>query len=278
MLRRRAGQTHTGCGDADPSGPKCGERDLQPIPLLAEAVRLRHQRPLEDQLRGDRVADAHLAFVARDPEPWRLPLDDEGGDRVAATRAIDGGEDDGDLRLLAVGDPDLAARERVAPIGPFGEQRQGRRVRAGAGLRQGEGAQVPAGHHRRKEAQLLLVAPERQDRQLGEDVDRQADRHPHVGRGDLLAGQDPGEGAHPRSAVFLRIGQAGEAQRGHPLEERPVVALLLVTLRDRRGELALGELAHRVADMALLRREGEGVRPVGGDGRAHRPSRLPFSS
>src|SRR2546430_13488371 len=62
--------------------------------------------------------------------------------------------------------------------------------------------------HRWKEALLLLVAAKGQDRQLREDVDRQADSHAHVRRRDLLAGQDPWERPHSRAAVLLGIRQA----------------------------------------------------------------------
>ena len=128
MLERRSRKANACSRDADASRPQRGERDLEAIPLLAQPVRFRHEGPLEDELGGNGVADPHLPFVPGDPKPGRVALDDECRNGVAAPGAIDRREDDRHLRLLAVRDPDLAAGERVALIGPFGQQRQSRRV------------------------------------------------------------------------------------------------------------------------------------------------------
>ena len=157
--------------------------------------------------------------MARHAEAGGLRLDNECSDAIPAARSVDGGEDDRHLRLLAVGDPDLAAGERVALIGPFGKQREGGGVRPGARLGQGERAEMAPRRHRRQEAVLLLIGAKSQDGQLRQDVDREADGHPHIRSSDLLARQDPGERAHSRAAVLLGIRKPGEAQRRHALEE-----------------------------------------------------------
>ena len=87
-------------------------------------------RLLEDQLGSRRVADPHLAFVAPDPEARRLAAHHERGDPVAAARSVDGGEDDVDVRLAGVGDPDLGAGQRIAVAGPPRGERQGGRIGA----------------------------------------------------------------------------------------------------------------------------------------------------
>ena len=152
------------------------------------------------------------------------------------------------------------------------------RVRSGARLGEGEGAQLPAGGHRREASLLLLVGPAREDAQLAEDVDREADAEPHVGRGDLLGRQRPGEGPHAGPAVALRVRKAGDPELAGALEERDVVALLLVALRGAGRDLALRPVADRVADAALLLAEGERVARPARSRRAIQPIFFPLSS
>ena len=94
VLQGGSRQADAAGGDADPAGAEGGERDLQSLPLLAEPVGGRHAGVLEDELGAHGVADPHLPLVAADAEAGRIALDDEGGDPVAALRAVDGGEDD----------------------------------------------------------------------------------------------------------------------------------------------------------------------------------------
>ena len=128
VLERRSREANARRRDADASRPERGERDFEAIPLLAQPVRFRHEGSLEDELGANGVADPHLPFVPGDPKPGRVALDDECRNGVAAPGAIDRREDDRHLRLLAVRDPDLAARERIALIGPLGQQCQSRGV------------------------------------------------------------------------------------------------------------------------------------------------------
>ena len=101
VLKRGARQAGAGGGDADPPGAERRERDLQPVPLLAEPVRGRHAGVLEDELVAGRAADAHLPFLAAEPEAGRIGLDHEGGDPGLALRAVDGAEDDVARRVAA---------------------------------------------------------------------------------------------------------------------------------------------------------------------------------
>ena len=115
------------------------------------------------------------------------------------------------------------------------------------------------GGHLREASLLLLVRPAREDAELGEDVDGEAHPERHLGRGDLLRRQRPGEGPQAGSAVALRVRKAGDPELAGAVEERDVVALLLVALRCAGGHLALRPVADGVADAALLLAEGEGV-------------------
>ena len=88
-----------------------------------------------------------------------------------------------------------------------------------------------------------------------------------------------GKVPRPAPPYCSGYGQPGQPQLPHPVEQGAVVALLLVALRDRGRQLALGELGGGVADGALLLRQGERVGAAGRGGAGnHQSSLLPFSS
>ena len=73
-------------------------------------------------------------------KPGVAALDEERRDAAVAGLGIDGREDDEEVGLVAVGDPELAAVEDEAVAALGGARGQRERVAAGAGLRQRVGA------------------------------------------------------------------------------------------------------------------------------------------
>ena len=77
-------------------------------------MRCRHSTVFEDELARAAGADTELVFFLADREPGEAALDDERGDAAIAGLGIDRREDQEDVGLVRVGDPQLAAGEHVA--------------------------------------------------------------------------------------------------------------------------------------------------------------------
>ena len=123
---------------------------------------------------------------------------------------------------------------------------------AGVGLGEAEAADRLAGGHPRQPLLLLLVAAPAVDR-----VHRQRPLHadeaaqPGVDGLELAAGHAVRRGAGAGAAVALEV----HAEQAELAEHRPEVVgqrALVVPLGDVGRELAPGEVAHRVADRAVL--------------------------
>ena len=99
--------------DADAAFVERLDGDLVALADLAEHVRSRHAAVLEDQLARAARTDAELVFLLADREAGRVALDQERRDALVAGAGIDVGEDDEEVGLVAVGDPELAAVEDV---------------------------------------------------------------------------------------------------------------------------------------------------------------------
>ena len=95
----------------------------------------------------------------------------------------------------------------------------------------------------------------------------------HVGRGDLLHHQRPGEVAEAGAADRLRERRPGQPELAHPAEDRAVEALGLVALDRPRRDHVAGELARGRLEQALLLGQGQARRPPSaqdGGGATHR--------
>ena len=87
-------------GDADPAALEVGERDLQPLPFLAEPLARRHPHLLERDGAGVGGMLAELVLHLGDDEARRVGRHDEGRDAFLAGVRIGDGEDDRHVAFL----------------------------------------------------------------------------------------------------------------------------------------------------------------------------------
>ena len=192
-------------------------------------------------------------------------LDDEGRDPARARARLDGGEDDVVLGEPAVRDPGLLPAQAVHVPVLRGRGRDGGCVRAGARLGRCERRQRrPLACDRLEPAALLLLAAELEDR-LGEEAaggDEVADAG--AAPAELLLDDAAGQAVrHAAAAVLLGEHERGQAEPGRLVPDLPGrLDVRLVDLGRDRPDLAIGELAADVPDLALLGRQPEGL---GGD-------------
>src|SRR5687768_8515799 len=75
------------------------DRDLVPLPHLAEDVLLRHLAPVEQELGRRRGPDPELVLLLPHREAGEVALDEERGDPAVAGGRVDGREHDVDAGL-----------------------------------------------------------------------------------------------------------------------------------------------------------------------------------
>ena len=130
-------------GDADAAAFQVGERDLEPLPFLAEALARRHAHLLEREGAGVGGVLAELLLDLGDDEAGRVGRHDEGGNALLAGLRVGDGEDDRHVGVLARGDELLGAREDIGGIAVAPRPRLDRGgVGARAGLGQAEAADL----------------------------------------------------------------------------------------------------------------------------------------
>ena len=157
-------------------------------------------------------------------------------------------------------------------------------IGARVGLGQAEAADQLAAVHRRQPALLLLLrapAPDREHRERA--LDRDGAAHTRVAGLELHAGDAVGDGARAGQAVALEV-HAHQAEARKLGVDLPRQQALLEPLADLGQDALADELAHRVADRALLLGEesvdGEEVAGVelGRCGRLRRDAKEPSSA
>ena len=175
------------------------------------------------------------------------------------------GEDHRDLGVVAERDEHLRAGDRPAAV-LLGRARRDRgRVRAGARLGQPEAAEPLARAELRQDLALLLLGAPLLDRARDERRLHGHDRaRGGVAAADLLDDQPVADVVEAAAAVLLGDRRAEVAHLGDALDELEVEALGAVVLARPRDDLAVGEVARRLADQPLLVGEVE----------VHPPSRL----
>ena len=204
--------------DRDPAAIEDPQERLEAAPLLAEHVRRRDARPVEDQLAGRRGMQPELVLEPPDREAGRVGGHDERADLGGAVvaRPAPGGDDVG-ARLAGVGDEPLAAVEHPraavrAVLVARGRPRPAR-IAAGSGLGQAVRADDLAARHRHEVALLLLVRAGQVERPAAEarvGRDDQPERAPHAA--DLLDRDGVRERVQPRPALVLRDRDAQPAE------------------------------------------------------------------
>ena len=199
---------------------RVSNRDLEPLALLADAIRGRNADVVEGQLRGRRAADAHLVLDARGGETGAVGLDDERAHPLpTAGGRIGQGEDGHDVRHRAVGDESLRPVEDVLVTVARGPHPVRGHIRAGGGLGQGEGDQPLAAGESREVSVLLLVGAGQEDRQRAELLDDRDQAGRRVGASDLLDEDRLRDRVEVRPAVTLLEARAEQVLLGQEVLE-----------------------------------------------------------
>ena len=147
-------------GDARAAAIERPHRDLEPVALGADAVRLRDANAVEGELGRRAAAQTHLVLEAGDGEARGRDLDDEARSAVGARGARVGhGEDRDEVGDGALADEPLGAVDDVVVAIADGARPGGGGVGAGLGLGQREGDEVLAAGQLREPAGLLLGCP-----------------------------------------------------------------------------------------------------------------------
>ena len=120
--------------DADAPFVERLDGDLVALAELTEYGGARHLTILEDQLAGAARPYPELVLFLADREAGRPTLDDERRDAAIAGLGIHRGEDDEEVGFVAVGDPELAPRDRESVTAFGGPSGQRERVAPGSGL------------------------------------------------------------------------------------------------------------------------------------------------
>ena len=209
----------------------------------AEDVLRRHFAIAKYQLAGIRSAHAELVELLRGRKPFHAFLDNEGSDGLGGFTV-----DDQDIRVGTVGDPHLVAVEKIVLAARLRPQPHADHVRARAGLRHRQRADVLARNQLRQvffSLRIAAVAPQLIDAEVGVGAVREA----HRGRGaaDFLHRHDVREIAHVRAAEFFLDRDPEQAQVAEfpPQVRRKLVAG--VDLGGARRDLPRGEIAYRVS-------------------------------
>ena len=191
--------------------------------------------------------------------------DQEGGDPLVLLRRVDGGEDQGDVGMGAVGDEDLGAVQHPVVAVAAGGGAEARGVAARSRLGEGEAAELLARGERGQNLPLLLLVAELHDGIADQRVvHRQDDARGGADPADLLDDQAVGDVVHAGAAVLLGDGHPGEAELARLVEEGARELPALVDLLGPRFDHLFGEAPDLVADLPVLVAELDAhVSPLG---------------
>jgi hypothetical protein len=192
-------------------------------------------------------------------------------DALVALRGIDGGEDDEEVGLRRVGDPELAPGQ--LPVVTAVHRPAGQRESVGAGtrLRQGVGAH-PLRSQLREVARVLLGVAPAQQRVVDErvlHVHEHGQGRVHPGQG--LHGEDGHEERRARAPVGFRDLDAHHPELEAGVDEVARDGRLLVHLVHERPHALFREVAYRLLEQALVFAEvGQGQAAADGERLGHR--------
>ena len=221
----------------------------------------RHAAAVEQQLARAARADAELVFLLADREARGAALDEERGDALVSRLGVDRGEDDEQVRLVAVGDPELLAVEDV--VVTIRRRRGSCSAKASLpepGLRQGVRADPRRGQLRQVALLLVGAAPAERAALMHErvlHVDEDADRG--VDARQRLDAEHRVEERAPRATEPLGDLDAHDAEVEQLVDQRAWDLRVLVHVAHQRPDLRVGELAHAVAKEGFVfGKHGEG--------------------
>ena len=208
-------------------------------------------------------------------------VDQESGDALVLQRRVDGGEDQGDIGVRAVGDEDLVAIEHVIVAVALGGGAQGGGVGAGAGLGEPEAAEPLAGGEGLQEALLLIVVAEELDRVANQRI---VHRQDHAGRSanpaDLLDDDGVRHHVHAGATPFLGHRDAGQAHLGRLGDHLDGEDPLGIDVLGHRRDHLFGESSDLFAQQLLFFAELDlhGISPEGPGGRVRVLGKGPLKS
>ena len=236
---------------------------LKPLPCSPSRFAAGIRAPSNSSSPGRRGMETELVLEPADREAGRVGRDDERADLGGAVIPCPGPRrDDVGAGLAGVGDEPLAAIEHPrAPVGAVlaaGGRPGPARIAAGARLGQPVRADDLALRHRDEEPLLLLVGAGQVERSAAEarvGCDDQAERAPHPA--DLLDGDRVGQRVEPGPALVLGDRDAEPAELADPPDDLGRESSSALVLVDDRGDLGQHEVADRVAQERVLRREIE---------------------
>ena len=217
-----------------------------------EKVLRGHEAVLEEELRGDRGAQAELPLHLARAEAVAAALDQKAAHHVAAFLR-DLGPHQRDVGDVAVGDPALGAVETVAARHRPGARQHAAGIGAEIGLGQTEAADRLAARQARQPVALLLLGAEGEDRvhyQAGLHADEGAQAG--VAALELLVDQAVGDVVQSGAAVLLRQVGAEEAELGDARGDLDRKGAVAEVPGDDRQVLVVDELPGRVARQPLL--------------------------
>ena len=175
-------------------------------------------------------------------------------------------EHDVDVGDAGVRDPDLRAREDVRVAVADRPHRHRSDVASCVSLGQAVRPLRLATRHAREVRALELLGAEVGDRQRRQLRDQQHEARRRAHPRQLLGRDRLGHEVRARAAVLDRQTERRQLHRHQGVERVPVISGEMVGLRGPRGDLVLAELAHDLAELALL---------VGQRDRLHGPSVAP---
>ena len=223
-------------GDAEASVVEARQRRLE-AGGAGKAILLGNARALEDQAPGDR--GAHRELVGNILAGELPAFDDEAADPVCGA-----GPDDGEVRNLRVGDPQLAAGQHPVVAVLVGARFHSCRIGAVSCLGEAEAAEGAARRHFGQPLLLLLFGAEAVDgvhRKTGLHRDERAQSG--IAGFELVAGKPVRERAHAGAAVALEI-RAEKSQLRQLRHQLQREASSLVVGDDPRHELFADQAAH----------------------------------
>jgi len=257
-LQRGPGNADSLRGHADAAAVQNLHGDSETFAFLAQHVFRRNHAVFVDDFRGLRTADAHLVLFLAHGAAGESLVHDKGRDALESLGGI--GHDPGDIGFgdAAVGDENLAAVQDKVVALAHGRGFLGGRVRARAGLGQGEAADFLARGQIRHIFFLLRLSAEGQDGvQAGRCVHGinggMAGAH---GR-DFFNGDDIGQVVAAAAAQFFGREQAEKSQFAHALDRGGGEFLFAVNFRRDGQDFFLREFAGHLLDQSLFFGQGK---------------------
>ncbi len=225
-------QTGRHGGDAEPSGVEAGQRDREPLALVAETALDRDAYVVEQHRGRRRAHQAHLLLGGVCRQPLGVCGYEEARDAAAAV--IRGASHDlVEVGVPAMRRPGLRAVDDVGVAVAYGLGTHRRRIGAGVRLRQAVGAELIARQHPGQPFLLLLVVAGGEQAEARQRVHRRADTYRRPRRADLLQHLQVDLVRLPAPAELLGIGQRQQPGATQRTEH---------VARERRRRLSLGRL------------------------------------